>query len=137
RSFRRTRQCYSAAAFRLGRIDSNDLQFGFAPDAAMTFSHLSISLLMNAENSSGVIGMGSEPSARIRSATAGSFKTVVKAALSFAITSGGVPAGATIPNQPFDSKPGSPDSAIVGISGRRENRWVEEIATVAIKPASI
>ena len=41
------------------------------------------------------------------------------AALIFAITSCAVPAGATMPNQPVDSKPLSPCSAKVGMSGRR------------------
>ena len=92
---------------------------------------------MNAENSAGVIGMGSEPNARICLITAGSFSTLTKAALSLAITSGGVPPGATMPNQPVDSKPGSPDSAKVGISGICGNRVAEEIAIVTILLASI
>src|SRR5581483_1808530 len=89
-------------------------QFGLAVLAAMTFNHLSISLRMKAENASGVIGMGSEPRLRIRSTTAGSRRTVTKALLRVAITSFGVPAGATMPNQPLDSKFGSPASMNVG-----------------------
>jgi hypothetical protein len=67
---------------------------------AATVSHFFASLSMNRENSSGAIGMGSEPSARICSAIAGSFNAVTNAALILAMTSGGVPAGATMPNQP-------------------------------------
>src|SRR5262245_66351100 len=113
------------------------IQFGLVTETVTTFSHLSMSLVMKAANSAGAIGIGSAPSARMRSMISGSFRTDTKAALSVAITSGGVPTGATMPNQPFDSKPGRPDSAKVGISGKRAKRLADEIAIVLILPASI
>jgi hypothetical protein len=47
----------------------------------------------------------------------GCFITLSAAALSFAITSFGVFAGANIPYHAYDSKPGIPASANVGTSG--------------------
>src|SRR5215813_6190017 len=105
-------------------------QFGLP--APTTLDHLSISVRMKAPYSTGVIGIGSAPSARMRSTTSGSLSTFTSAALSVAITPEGVPAGATMPNQPFDSKPGRPDSAKVGICGSRGNRLADEIAIVLI-----
>lgn len=50
------------------------------------------------------------------------FSAATKAPFSFATTSGGVPFGATMPNQPADSNPGKPDSAKVGKFGTQEKR---------------
>ena len=122
-----------ARALRPGRTD----HFGSPPDAATTFVHLSISRTMKAENSSGVCGIGSAPSARMRSTTDGSFSSATNAALSRAITAGGVFAGAMMPNQPMDSKPGRPCSANVGTSFSRGNRAVDDIAIALILPLSI
>src|SRR5215467_5309729 len=110
-------------------------QFGLP--APTTLDHLSISVRMKAPYSWGVIGIGSAPSARMRSTTSGSLSTFTNAVLRVVITSAGVPAGATMPNQPFDSKPGSPDSAKVGICSNRGNRLADETAIVLIWPASI
>ena len=48
---------------------------------------------------------------------------------SFARTGGGVFAGATSPNQAEASKPGTPDSAMVGTSGRALARFEPATAT--------
>jgi hypothetical protein len=75
----------------------------FAPVSATTFAHFSYSLRMKRPNSSGVPGIGTAPSRRMRSSTAGSASAATIAALSLAMISGGVRAGATKPNQPIDS----------------------------------
>src|SRR5215207_3631126 len=95
---------------------------GLAPDCATTCAHLAISLLMKAANSLAVPGVGSAPTLRICSCVAGSVSPAATAALSLAMISSGVPAGATRPNQPIDSYPGRPASAKVGTSGSDATR---------------
>src|SRR3954452_4891308 len=54
--------------------------------------------------------------------------------LSLAITSAAVPAGAKKANQLLMSKPGTPASAIVGISGADGERWVLVTASARSLP---
>src|SRR5262249_2539981 len=89
----------------------------FAGMAATIFAYFSISLWISAPNSCGVGGAGAGPIVRKRVATSGSFKAALIAALSLATIADGVPAGATMPNQPVVSKPGTPASSNVGTSG--------------------
>jgi hypothetical protein len=58
---------------------------------------------MNCANVSAEEGAGSAPSSRIFSAAEGSLRALTNAVFSLAMISGGVPAGATRPNQPTDS----------------------------------
>ncbi|MNV13921.1 hypothetical protein D3C71_1045850 [compost metagenome] len=55
------------------------------------------------------------------------------AAFTFCTISGGVPAGANTPNQAATSKPGTPDSAMVGISGANGTR----LPVVTASPVSL
>src|SRR5215211_9197297 len=107
------------------------------PDSATTFAHLLISLRMKSENCAGVIGIGSAPILRICSCTSGLCKAVTIASLSRAMASPGVPAGATNPNQPIDSYPGSPASANVGTSGKVVTRVALDTANILICLLSI
>ena len=83
---------------------------------------------MKAENCSGVIGVGSAPTERMRSATSGSFSVSTNASFNFLIMSAGVPAGAITPYQPIDFVPFRPSSSKVGISGRLGVRLSEVTA---------
>ena len=80
------------------------------PASAISFPHFTLSVRMNAANFSGEQGAGSAPRTRIFSAATGSFKAFTNAAFSRLIMSGGVPAGATRPNHPTDSKSLRPSS---------------------------
>ena len=66
-----------------------------------------------------VIGMplASAPSDSMRDRNSGALTIATTSVCSRWITACGVPAGAKMPHQPVTSKPGRPDSAIVGISG--------------------
>ena len=66
---------------------------------------------------------------------AGSLNAFTKAAFNLLITSGGVPAGATIPNQPTDSKPLRPCSASGGTSGRKTTRLAAETPSAFSLPS--
>src|SRR5215218_5319968 len=87
-----------------------------------TAVHLAMSAAIRALNSSGVVGLGSLPSARSRSMTAGSLSTPVTSVLSRFKIAGGSPAGATSPCQALTRYPGTPDSATVGVSGTAKKR---------------
>jgi len=58
-------------------------------------------------------------------------------ALSRSTMAVGVPAGATMPNQPATSKPGRPDSATLGMSGRTEERCFVVTASTLTRPDRI
>ena len=64
----------------------------------MTLDHTASSLAMSFPNSSGRLGAGSAPSLAILSCISRSRITLLSTALSFAIGSTGVRAGAMIPN---------------------------------------
>jgi NAD(P)-dependent dehydrogenase (short-subunit alcohol dehydrogenase family) len=96
----------------------------------MTFIHFSASAFMNSPNCSGEPVIGSyrfgtrnfslkEASRRIRCTSA----------LILATISGGVPLGATSPNQDAASKPGNPLSATVGSRGNSATRALLPIAS--------
>src|SRR6478672_5349497 len=88
-----------------------------SPDTFTTFPHLTISLRMNCPVCSGVPDKGSAPCAFSFSRTSGSCTMRTTFVLSTVIMSRGVPTGASSPYQVPDSKPGRPDSEIVGRSG--------------------
>ena len=69
--------------------------------------------------------LGGLASANSRSRTSGMATLFCPAALSALITAGGVPAGATKPRKPPASNPGTPDSAMVGTSGRPSKRFAD------------
>src|SRR5262249_56885961 len=91
--------------------------FNEMPASVITDRHLLVSLLMKAPNASAVVGDGSTLSSAKRCFTAGRFRVFRQAALSLAMTSGGVPAGAARPFQAQASKSATPPSATVGTSG--------------------
>ncbi|KAG0917341.1 hypothetical protein G6F32_016461 [Rhizopus arrhizus] len=62
-----------------------------------------------------------------------SASALLMAAFTFSTISGGVPAGAKRPNQAATSKPSTPDSAMVGISGAKGTR----AAVVTARPVSL
>src|SRR5258706_435695 len=101
-----------------------------------TLPHLFVSLLTNcATSADDFCASGSKPRLIIfwcRSLFATASRT---AALSFATTSGGVPAGAWIDSQVATSKPGTPDSAMVGISGAPARRLPVETASAFNLPS--
>ena len=72
--------------------------------------------------------MTSPPACARRSRTSGERAAASVAAVSLASTGLGVPAGAIRPYQTEASKPGKPDSAMVGTSGSRLERFALETA---------
>ena len=88
------------------------------PASAISLPHLALSLWMNCAKASAEDGAGSAPRMRIFSIAAGSFRAFTKAAFSLLMISGGVAAGATMPNQPTDSNPLRPCSESGGTSGK-------------------
>src|SRR5262249_33824622 len=77
----------------------------------------------SAANPSGVELSITTPSGSNLALTAGSDKALTVAAFSLAMISGGVLAGTNSPYQDDTSKPGTPDSAIVGRSGKVGKRF--------------
>src|SRR3712207_6122790 len=96
----------------------------FAPDSLTTLPHLTISSLRKAENCSGVPLSTVAPSAAIFSRTSGICSTRTTSVFRRLTIGSAVPAFTRKPNQVLDSKPGKPDSATVGTSGRSETRLV-------------
>ena len=68
--------------------------------ASTTAVHLAMSSTMRARNSSGVVGLGSLPSARRRSTTVGSLRMATTSAFKRSTIAAGSPAGASRPCQP-------------------------------------
>src|SRR6185295_19835052 len=83
----------------------------------ITGPHLSISDFRKAASSAGVEPFGLAPSSSKRDFTGAWTSAALVTALILAMTSCGVFAGTKKPNQENTSKPGTPDSAIVGMSG--------------------
>src|SRR5258706_7007133 len=109
-------------------------QSTFAPDALTTFAHLSVSARMCATNFSGEPPATSAPCASSCSLPSGLCKYLFTSAFSLAMIGAGVPAGARMPNHELASKPGRPDSAIVGTSGSAGARLSEVTATARTLP---
>src|SRR5712672_105280 len=86
--------------------------------ALMTFPHVSVSPLMRAVNSSGVLPTGSKPSAAKRSFISGDAMLLTISRWSTVTMSFGVLAGTRTPIQFSPSSSGYPASAMVGMSGR-------------------
>jgi hypothetical protein len=89
--------------------------------------HLAASVFCSARSASGVCLSGagrSTPTSPRRFFTAGSASVSTTAALSFAITSLGVPFGTQSPDHTATLNPGSPASPAVGISGAAGKRLV-------------
>ena len=87
----------------------------------MTFAYFAISSATNFLKFATDIGIGSTPRLSKRDLRFGSVTQAVVAALSFSMTSSGVPVGAQIPYQPLAAYPGT-NSAIAGISGAASDR---------------
>src|SRR5579871_4002033 len=101
----------------------------------MIGAHFSISPAMNFFASSGVPPASSTPSWSRNFRACSDFRYSLVAALSLAMTSGGVPAGAITAYQTLASKPGRPDSDAVGTLGRPDQRLRPAIASALILPA--
>ena len=84
----------------------------------MILVHFVVSSARNFPNAAPETVPGSAPSSSKRFCTSGIFRMASTSPSSFARTGAGVFAGATSPNQAEASKPGTPDSATVGTSGR-------------------
>src|SRR4030088_3492187 len=84
----------------------------------ITGPHLSISDFRKAASSPGVEPFGVAPRSSNRGLTDGWASAALVSALILAMISGGVLAGTKNPNHDDTSKPDTPDSAIVGMSGR-------------------
>src|ERR1700686_3463664 len=88
----------------------------------MTGPHLSISDLRKAASSAGVEPFGLAPSSSNRDFTDAWTSAALVSTLILAMTSFDVFAGTKKPNHENTSKPGTPDSAMVGISGAAATR---------------
>ncbi len=86
-------------------------------------------------NSSGVPKVGSMPSATSCCFSAGVAIALPSAPCNVAITSLGVPAGASTPSQFDTSYPGRPDSAIVGTCGSASMRAFDVTPSTRTLPA--
>ena len=82
-------------------------QSTFAPETFTIRAYFVELREMNCGELSGVFGDGSAPCAVILSRMSGEFRILVTSAFHFAMTSGGVPAGAKKPNHVEMSKPGN------------------------------
>src|SRR6202171_6844772 len=88
----------------------------------MTGPHLSISDFRKAASSAGVEPFGVAPSSSNRDLIDACASAALVSALILATISCGVFAGTKNPNHENTSKPGTPDSAMVGISGTAATR---------------
>ena len=104
-----------------------------APDWRTTRAHFSLSAAMYFAKASGVPATVWAPWASSDSFTAGSSSACRMAALSLSMIGAGVPAGAKTPSQAATSKPGTPDSAMVGYSGAVGKRC----AVVTARPRTL
>ena len=96
----------------------------------ITFAHLAMSALMMAANASGASLVVSRPSCASFSRHVGHGHDLrPPARRPWRRSAAGVPAGAIRPNQEIASKPGRPDSATVGRSGRTGERLSEVTAS--------
>src|SRR6185369_1338777 len=100
----------------------------------ITGPHLSISDFRKAASSPGVVPRGVAPRSSKRDLTLGCARAALVSALSLAMISGGVFTGTKKPNQLETSKPGTPDSAIVGISGTTATRSLVVTASARTAP---
>ena len=91
---------------------------------------------MMSARSCGVPPVVSKPSVWKRSRIAGSFTILLVSALMRSTIAFGVCAGAKMPNQFELSKPGTPDSSMVGMSGTISERLADEIAMPLRRPLS-
>ena len=106
------------------------------PFSRITLSHFAISLLSSWPSSSGEVGDGEMAfSANLRRMS-GSFTAAVKAALSLAMISGGVPLGTEMPFQTLTSYPGTV-SPMVGTSGNASERLAAVTPSARSLPALI
>src|SRR6218665_456646 len=90
---------------------------------------------MKSPKASGVFHAAAKPWASNLSFTSGSASAFFSSALRRAITSGGVPAGASRPFRAIAPEPGRPDSATVGSSGAAPERLALVTASALSLPA--
>ena len=88
----------------------------------MTFAHFAISVLIHSANSAGVLAIGSKPSATRRSRNSGTATMLATSRCRRSMISFGVPAGASRPVKMSASSVCPVASAIVGTSGRSDDR---------------
>src|SRR5207244_11711175 len=100
----------------------------------MRLANFALSARKNLASSSGEVPTGSAPTVASFSLTSGSLSERLISALSLAITSVGVPAGAKKANQLLMSNPGTPASSIVGTSGVAAERRVVVTASARSLP---
>src|SRR5450631_4927216 len=101
----------------------------------MSGPHLSISDFRKAASSAWVEPFGSAPSSSNRGLTDAWASAALVSALILATTSGGVRTGTQNANHENTSKPGRPDSAMVGISGTARTRSLVVTASPRRLPA--
>src|ERR1700736_4420830 len=101
----------------------------------MTGRHLSISDLRKAARSARVEPFGLAPSSSNRDFTDAWTSAALVSTLILAMTSFDVFAGTKKPNHENTSKPGTPDSAMVGISGTTATRSLVVTASARSEPA--
>jgi hypothetical protein len=120
----------SPAGRRLSRC------YFLSPAASAAAAQVTIPRAMSWANSSGEPPSGSNPGAASLPTTSSDLSAALAAAASFSITAGGVPAGATSPNQTVQSKPGSRAYAMVGMLGAMRGRLAAPEASAVRRPAS-
>src|SRR5262249_41127178 len=109
-------------------------QSTLAPDALTTSAHFGISDFTYARSSLGVPPTTSMPRSVRALRTGGSLTVAAGARCRVAVDPFGGPAGATSACQVVASKPGKPDSAMVGTSGNTAVRLSVVIASARIVP---
>src|ERR1700682_6278780 len=127
------RSPFGQAGMREQRID----QSTFAPEALTTFAHFSLSARMKLPNCSGDPPAASAPWLRSFSRASELCSHLLTSTLILATIGAGVPAGASTPNQELASKPGSPLSLMVGMSGSTGARFNEVTAIARNLPPLI
>src|SRR5258706_8855333 len=105
-----------------------------APEAATARPHFSASAATKRAASSSDCGAGTRPIFSMRSLISRSLTAATIEAFSFCSASRGVPAVVKKPYQPPASKPGTPDSAIVGTAGSDAMRRALVVASILTRP---
>src|ERR1043165_201553 len=106
-----------------------------SPMPFRSFAHFSVSAWINCPNASGVLLLASNPAAASFALTSGRARMRAISPFSFITTSAGVFAGARMPCQSSDAKPGSPGSPTVGTSGKSAERPPPLTAMARSRPA--
>src|SRR6185436_20133381 len=111
--------------------------WALTPEARITPPRTVYSSLRNASNSEGDMNIASLPRLARRSFMSGAASAFWTSVFSFARTSRGVPAGASMPTQKLNSAFGKPASAMVGICGNCGERLPVLTASASRRPSLI